>query len=1143
MTARGPFPNFILLLMKLPLLTVTSLLLLNTVTRAQLQPDSRPVPGQLAENLAQMPALDGKQLVSNLEAVAALGEKGLLEMALTLAAPGKGDNTAVQYALGGFSYYVTKPSKEAQRAMAVRAYGQALEKLSDAESKAFLISQLQIVGKDDAVGYLKPYLADERLCAPAVRTLVKIGTPLAQKTLLDALNSSQGTSRFSLVKALGDLHYQPAAPVLVPLAQSDDSKLKKVTLYALARLGTPAVEPALAKAAQESGYAYDATEATASYLDYLNRLVALGNKPLANALARRVLVQCTTEKQVPTRSALLRILVDINQQKSLPLLTQAVLDSSRDYRVAALKLAAGLRSKPVNLQLAKLVGRTTGETQVDLINQLGQTGDPALAGFLLPTLKSADSAVRLAAIPAVTRTAYQRSITPLLELLKRGSPQEVAAIKEALSLLKGPQMYAQITHSLTSMPAEPRSALLALLGSRAVASSMPQVLAQVKNPDTTISQAAAAALLMLVSKEQIPQLVQALTTVTNLKTVRSLQQALVAATVSEGDSAQRTDLLAGYMQQAPIAAQGRFLGALAGIGSPKALELVQQSFEKGDGLVQPAAVVALSDWPTPDAAPALLAIARQNGVSSEAALNGYLALIDRSTYPADQRLLLLRNAMEVARTPQQKTDILKAVSRCRTFLALVFAGGYLEDPAVAKQAAATVVTIGNAVRDLSGTTVRSLLEKARTVLTGPESEAQRQSLDRRLQTITPGDGFVALFNGKDLSGWKGLVADPVKRSKMDAATLAQEQQKANEVMRSGWSAKDGLLIFAGHGNNICAEKPYRDFEMLVDWKITKEGDAGIYLRGTPQVQIWDPARTDVGAQVGSGGLYNNQKFASKPLKKADNPVGEWNTFRIVMKGERVTVYLNGELVTDNTVLENYWDRNQPIFPQEQIELQAHGTYVAYRNIYIRELAQGKPYELTEEEKREGYELLFNGKDMTNWVGNTKDYVAEDGDIVWYNNGGKGNLYTQKEYSDFVFRFEFQLTPGANNGLGIRAPLEGDAAYVGMELQILDNDADIYKKLEPYQYHGSVYGVIPAKRGALKPLGEWNYEEVTVKGNQVKVVLNGVQILNGDIAEASKNGTLDHKDHPGLKRTSGHIGFLGHGSVLRFRNIRVKDVKK
>ncbi|WP_460670788.1 family 16 glycoside hydrolase [Larkinella ripae] len=1125
--------------MKLPLLACAGSLLITTAAWAQTQP----LENRVANDVAQMPALDGKQFNTNMDAIAALGAKGLEEMALMLAAPTKSDNTNVQYALGGLSYYVTKPGKELQRTLATRAYGQALEKLNDPESKAFIISQLQIVGRDDAVAFLKPYLTDERLAAPAVRALVKINTPAAQKALAQALGESQGASRLSLVKALGDSRYLPAASALVPLVQPEDKKLSKVALYALARMAAPAAGPVLAKAAQEAGYGYDVTEATASYLDYLNRLVAVGKKPQADAIARKLLQECTDEKQVHTRTAALKILVDGNREKSLPLLTKAVLDSSHEYRVAALKMATGLKNKLVTAQLARQITKATGSVQADLLTQLGETGDPALAPLMMPALKSPDPTVRLAAIPAVAHTGQQRSLTALLELMKRGTPQEISAVRDALLTLKGSQMYTQITHSLTSMPAEARSALLAVLGARAAESSVQQVLAQVQEGDTTISQAAAAALPLLVGQEQLPQLVKLLTSVKNPKTVRSLQQALVAASVSVGDSVQRTDWVTEAMQQAPTATQGRFLGALAGIGSLKALELVQQSFEKGDGMMQPAAVSALADWPTAEAAPALLAIVRQNTVSSESALNGYLALVNRSAYAADQRLLLLRDAMDVARTPQQKIEILKAVSRCRTFLALVFAGRFLDDPVLQKQAASTVVTVSNASRDFSGHTVRTLLEKAGAILTGPENEAQQQAIQRRLQTMAPGDGFVALFNGNDLSGWKGLVDNPIKRSKLSADSLALKQQKADELMRSGWSAKDGLLVFNGHGDNICTEKPYKDFEMLVDWKITEKGDAGIYLRGTPQVQIWDPARVDVGAQVGSGGLYNNQKFASKPLKKADNPVGEWNTFRIIMKGERVTVYLNGELVTDNTVLENYWDRNQPIFPQEQIELQAHGTYVAYRNIFVRELPQPKPYELSADEKREGYELLFNGSDLSKWTGNTKDYVVEDGDIVWYNNGGKGNLYTQKEYSDFVFRFEFQLTPGANNGLGIRAPLTGDAAYVGMELQILDNDADVYKTLEPYQYHGSVYGVIPARRGALKPLGEWNYQEVTVKGNRVTVVLNGVQILDGDLAEASKNGTLDHKDHPGLQRKTGHIGFLGHGSVLRFRNIRINDLKK
>ena len=329
--------------------------------------------------------------------------------------------------------------------------------------------------------------------------------------------------------------------------------------------------------------------------------------------------------------------------------------------------------------------------------------------------------------------------------------------------------------------------------------------------------------------------------------------------------------------------------------------------------------------------------------------------------------------------------------------------------------------------------------------------------------------------------------------------------------------------------------------MIVDWRITKKGDSGIYLRGSPQVQIWDTSRVGVGAQVGSGGLYNNAKFRSTPLKVADNPIGEWNHFYIKMVGGKVTVTLNGVLVVDQVPLENYWDRSIPIFPKEAIELQAHGTDLAFRDIYVNEINDNH-YILSPEEQKEGFVPLFNGINFDGWTGNTVDYEVKNGEIVLNIDNGPshGNLFTQGEFRDFTFRFEFRLTPGANNGLGIRAPLQGDAAYVGMELQILDDDAPIYAELQTYQYHGSVYGVIPAKRGSLKPTGEWNYEEVVVKGNNVKVILNGNVITDGDIAAASRNGTLDHKEHPGLLRTTGHIGFLGHGSVVKFKNIRVKE---
>ena len=205
---------------------------------------------------------------------------------------------------------------------------------------------------------------------------------------------------------------------------------------------------------------------------------------------------------------------------------------------------------------------------------------------------------------------------------------------------------------------------------------------------------------------------------------------------------------------------------------------------------------------------------------------------------------------------------------------------------------------------------------------------------------TPPAGFIALFNGKDLTNWKGLpkgaLENPAKRAEASPEELAAAQREADKDMRAHWSAKDGVLVFDGKGRSLATAKDYGDFELWVDWKIEPNGDSGIYLRGTPQVQIWDPS-SDTAKGVGSGGLFNNQKNPSKPLTVADKPIGQWNTFQIKMVGEKVTVYLNDVLVVDNVVLENYWQRDKPVYPTGQIELQNHGNTLYFKNIYLREI--------------------------------------------------------------------------------------------------------------------------------------------------------------------------------------------------------------
>ena len=182
--------------------------------------------------------------------------------------------------------------------------------------------------------------------------------------------------------------------------------------------------------------------------------------------------------------------------------------------------------------------------------------------------------------------------------------------------------------------------------------------------------------------------------------------------------------------------------------------------------------------------------------------------------------------------------------------------------------------------------------------------------------------------------------------------------------------------------------------------------------------------------------------------------------------------------------------------------------------------------------------LFSGESLSGWHGALENYGFDDGALVCRPQK-KGNIYTDKEYADFVLRFEFRLTPGANNGIGVRVPDLGHASTQGMEIQIIDDDHPKYARLKPYQAHGSVYGIIAAKKGHLRPVGEWNTQEIDCRGHRIRVILNGATIVDGDLNEATREGTLDDKDHPGAARSRGHLCLCTHGSEVHFRNMRIR----
>jgi len=401
----------------------------------------------------------------------------------------------------------------------------------------------------------------------------------------------------------------------------------------------------------------------------------------------------------------------------------------------------------------------------------------------------------------------------------------------------------------------------------------------------------------------------------------------------------------------------------------------------------------------------------------------------------------------------------------------------------------------------------------------------------------PPNGFTALFNGKNLDGWKGgSTVDPRKITPQQQATWDADVPKH-------WRVEDGELVNDGHEPHLVTKSDYGDFEMWVDWKLAPKGDSGIYLRGCPQVQLWDPTNEEAhknGSDKGSGALWNNQKHERFPTEVADKPVGQWNRMHIRMVGEYVTVVLNDKKVVDNIVMENYYDRAIPVFKSGPVHLQTHGSETRFRNVFIREIPSDEANALLSAmgDGDSGFEPLLAGDDFTGWMGAVDGYELAGGELR-AKKGVGGNLVTEEQYDNFAVRMEFKLPPGGNNGLAIRTPsADANAAYEGLEIQVLDDSPQHYPDLHDYQAHGSAYGLAPAQRGYLRPAGQWNYQETLLDGDRVVVHVNGFKILNANLAEARKQ-PMDGHEHPGASRKTGHFGFCGHNDPVAFREIRIK----
>ena len=861
-----------------------------------------------------------------------MGSDGIFEVCRLLVPPGTGDDTNARYALSALATYVSQEGGEKARELYAKALIKALDRQTNKEVQAFLIRQLQRTGKKESIKPLKRYLDNKRLCEPATQALLAIGTPEAEKALLKALGKATGANRITLIKALGELRSKQATKKILAFATDKNDELRQVTLFALANIGDPLAEKAVSTVSLEAP-SYERTRAPSVYLLYAQRLSESGHKVLCANICRNLITSYTAPQESHIPCTALSLLVDAIGENAFEDLLQATGNPDKELRARALELADRIPGEEATARWIELMTEASPDVQAQIIGMLGRRGDVTALPVLREKLKSHRKVIKLASVPAAASLGGEEVFFDILSLLRTDQKDEIAVIKQALMGFSSQLLIPESVKILDKVPSPSRVVLMEILSERHAKEYVDIFFAKAESENEDIRQAVLAGMTNLAGPQDIPHLIEMLVETDRNQDIRLIQAAIIACANQIEDKDKRADLLLVALQTADEEKQPDLLRLLSRIGSQNALQAVIAKTKSENPQIQAVAISVLSEWPDFEAAEELSRIWRNTEIQKYllVASRGYVRLVQESDLGPEEKLERYKDVLGHVSYPAAKAIVLGRLGAIRSLEAFKIAASFLENPELRSLAAAVVARIGfsdiEIKKEFSKSQLLSIFQKvARNI----DNDRTRQNVDNRIGTLLTEEGFVPLFNRRDLSGWKGLVGDPVKRAKMMPEELEKAQALADESMHVHWKVDEGILVFDGRGESLCTDKDYEDFELFVDWKIEEGGDSGIYLRGSPQVQIWGPDQS----LDGSGGLYNNQKGPSKPLVRADNPVGEWNTFHIKMIGERVTVYLNGVLVVDDVVMENYWERDNPIYPSGQIELQAHNTSLNFRNIFI-----------------------------------------------------------------------------------------------------------------------------------------------------------------------------------------------------------------
>jgi len=648
--------------------------------------------------------------------------------------------------------------------------------------------------------------------------------------------------------------------------------------------------------------------------------------------------------------------------------------------------------------------------------------------------------------------------------------------------------------ALGSSSATTQAEALKLASTRHIYSAYDKVLSMTNSENATIKTEAYNALKGVAKTDNFNQICDLMEKASGIEAGK-LQEAAQNAIQDETPDKQY-DLIVNHLQNSANAAL--YYPLLAQAGNKNAINKLQEEY--GKAATKDAAFQSLLKVNNPEMIEVLYNLAKDNETSKDVILTRYIAMVKVANGSSINKYQLYRRALELNPSDNVKNALISGLSESQTLPSLMLASTYLDNASTSFAAAMTVKDIISKNVDLQkGAAIKKALQKAQDVFKGQKSNADA---GYAVDEIT---GILPKFGEK---GYEPVATDITEVNAKKAFSLP---------------------------------KKYENFEMYLDWK--SDSKSSLSVRTMPEVNL--------DGKAGVTMTYPDKDNAIGTIN-----AGDWNTLYIKVINDRIFVESNGVKVAENATIKNT-PETKPINTTGLIQLLSKEGSVNVRNVLVNELSATPVFTLPEEEKKAGFEVLFDGRSLEKWQGNTTAYVPVDGNIyVSANYGGTGNLYTKKKYKDFIYRFEFAFAvPGVNNGVGVRTNIGSDAAYDGMEIQILDHDDPIYQGLQPYQQHGAVYGIITPKHVKFGPLGTWNTEEIEFIGDHVKVTVNGQVINEGNIREACKGHniapdgsehnpyTIDHKNHPGLFNKDGYISFCGHGAGVKFRNVRILDLSK